>query len=485
VNWDSTPDPYRGEIPLLQTQTISENETNENKKWYDDLQKCRADPQEFVFQRTVMMSMVNRHRLIYGEDGVLDFAVERPWTCSPMPTRALRESEGKHLPQARPDVAIAFRTTALMGRGSLARLPGPLRNVVCYEGKSNAHKRRAFHFFMIESKNTWKTILDPVSQYQALNSASQSLHNMYEFFNEAGPEHLAGFFEKVRVFTAVSTTEGIIIRIHRACLARDFRREDPSHEDFSDPQFPILPGYPLQFEYDVYFKANTDEFTYEKVSAALETIMIKYGAGTLLGLLKNAAKDVVNKFASKEEYRSEHYYSHNQKPPGRQKRGKSNNDYAGQGNTEQSTSAPSQASRTTAQSSSHGPSQGGVYQHCQNIIEMHRLSEQSRSRTEAGAEHDSPTPTPTTPRQTAGPDPNASLSENFGIGLNVDDSAQSNIEQPRPATEPVQSDALRPRQPAGKRREVPGSEAVGDQPPAQSTRSKRSKNKHQPNSSLR
>ena len=71
---------------------------------------------------------------------------------------------------------------------------GPLRNVVCYEGKSNAHKRRAFHSLTIESKNAWKIILDPVSQYQALNSASQSLHNMYEFFDEAGPKHLAKSF---------------------------------------------------------------------------------------------------------------------------------------------------------------------------------------------------------------------------------------------------------------------------------------------------
>ena len=481
VNWDSTPDPFLEATPLLQNQSLPENGTDEEKKWDDDLQKCRVDPQELVFQRTVMMSMVNRHRFIYGDNGVLDFAVERPWTCLPMPTRALRESGGKYLPQPRPDIAIAFRTTALMDGGSYLHLPGPLRNVICYEGKANAHKRRAFHFFMIESKNTYKTILDPGSQYQVLNSASQSLHNMYEFFNEAGPKHLARFFDKVRVFTAVSTTEGIIIRIHRACLARKFRGKDTS--DLPAAQFPILPDYPLQFEYDVYFKATADNFTHEKVSAALEIIMIEYGAGVLLGLLKDAAKVVAEKFTSQEEHRSQHYYSHQMKRKSSKKKGKSNNNNLGQDSTEQSTSALSRTSWTTAQSCSRDPNQEKLYR--ENIEAMHKFNEESRSRTSAGAEDGSPTPTPTTPRQTTVPDPNASLSENFGIGLSVNDSARYDVEQPRPAAVPSQSEALPPRQPVGKRRGIPGSEVVGDQPPAQSTRSKRSKNRHEPNSSLR
>lgn len=479
VNWDSTPDPFRGTMSFLQAQAFSVNGTDEKKKWDDDLKKCRADPQEFVFQRTVMMSMVNRHRLIYGDNGVLDFAVERAWTCLPMPTKALRESDGKHLPQPKPDIAIAFRTDALMDNGTLQNLPGPLRNVICYEGKARAHKRRAFHFFIIESKNKYRTILDPGSQYQVLNSASQSLHNMYEFFNEAGPKHLAKFFDEVRVFSAVSTSEGIIIRIHRACLARNFRGKDTSHQEFPAPQFPILPDYPLQFEYDICFQATANNFTYEKVTGALETIMIKYGAEKLLGLLKGAAKDVIDKFTDREERRSQHYYSHQQKRHSGKNKGKSNNNNnnnsnnVGQDSTEQGTSAPSRTSSTTAQSSRHDPDQERIYR--ENIEAMHRLNGGTFSRTEAGAEDGSPTPTQSTTRQTTGPDPNASLSENFGLGLSVDDSAQSDVEQPRPAAAPSQSDALPPRRPVGKRRGVPGSEVAGDQPPAYSTRSKRSK----------
>lgn len=310
VNWRPRSDPYHKTIASLQTQIIPENDVDGNSKWQDDLDKCRFDPQEFVFQRTVMMSMINRHRFIYGKHGVLDFAVERPWTCSPMPTRALEEADGKSLPMSQPDIAIAFRTAALMDVGSYEYLPRQLRNVVCYEGIAEAHQFRAFHFFMIEAKNTYKSILDPVSQYQVLNSASQSLHNMYEFFNEAGPEHLASFFDKVRVFTAVSTTEGIIIRIHRACLVGDFRNESISQQNLPAPKFPILPDYPLQFEYDIYLKAIADAFSREQVLSALETIMIKYGAGILLKTLKDAADDVIKKFRARREERPKHYYSH-------------------------------------------------------------------------------------------------------------------------------------------------------------------------------
>ncbi|KAG8159425.1 hypothetical protein KVR01_011086 [Diaporthe batatas] len=484
VNWNATTDPFRQEILLLQTQTGRQGESDDNRKWNDDLEKCRVDPQEFVFQRTLMMSMVDRHRLIYGSRGVLDFAVERPWNCSPMPTRAFLETDGKHLPKAKPDIAIAFRTTTLMDTGSFEYLPEPLQNIMCYEGKANAQQLRAFHFFMIESKNSWKTLLEPVSQYQALNGASQSLHNMYEFFNEAGPKHLAKFFDEVRVFTAVSTTEGIIIRVHRACLARNLRDKDST---IPVPKHPILPDYPLQFEYDIYHMIKSDDFTQGTVAAALETVMIQYGVEQLFKLLKDAADDVVKKFEAKREHRSKYYYSHGQIPKDPKTKAQPKNGQAGQESTSQSTSAASRTSRATPQSSSQGPAQEEFYPHIQNIEEMHKLNKESSSRSaQARSEHDSPTPTPTTPpRHIAGPDPNASLSENFGSGFHVDDSARSEAEQPGPAAAPSQSGALPPRHLGGKRRGVPGDEAAEGQTRAHFTRSKRSKNQHGPDSLLR
>ena len=470
VNWNPWHDSYREGTPSLQIPANPEKEVDENKKWNDDLQKCRVDPQEYVFQRTVMMSMINRHRFIYGEGSVLDFAVERPWTCSPMPTRALEEPDGRHLPQSQPDMAIAFRTTALMTSGHYDYLPRQLRNVVCYEGIGTAHKQRAFHFLMIEAKNTYKSTLDPVSKYQVLNSASQSLHNMYEFFNEAGPRHLANFFDKVRVFTAVSTTEGIIIRIHRAYLAGDPYKEKPSHRDRPPPKEPILDDYPLQFEYDIFLEERDKSFTHEKVVSALETIMVKYGVGRLLGIVKEAADDVIKKFKGQKKTRSKHHYSHHQRAHRPSRRGNFGGINASRHN-EQSIHGPSETSQTTGRISTQDSVLRQLYlQNIEQMQELRKLNEASRSRSEDGIEPGSPTPTPATPRQTAGLDPSASLSENFETGLSVTDDARSHIEQ----TVPSRSDASPPQQRVSKRRGVPESEVTEHRPSVRSSRDSRS-----------
>ncbi|KAJ0122265.1 hypothetical protein J7T55_002777 [Diaporthe amygdali] len=467
VNWYPWPDPYRTVIESLPTSNheaaipslSTDDEEEKNKKWDDDLAKCRLDPQEFVFQRTVMMSMVNRHRFIYDTKGVLDFAVERVWTCSPMPTRALLEEDGKTLPMSQPDISIAFRRTAVIN-DHYETLPPTVRQLVCYEGLKAAQQLRAFHFFAIEAKNTYKSLRDPVSQFQVLNTASQSLHNMYEFFNEAGPEHLANFFDKVRVFTAVSTTDGIIIRVHRACLTREFRGANPSHPDLPPPKDHIVPDYPLQFEYDIYFEAHANDFTRKTVLSTLEKIIINYGAGKLLGLLQNAAKVVAKNFKAHKLKRKKHYYSHHQNSE--KKGGKS-------------TPAPSHISQVTAETSNHGSLQQELYS--KNIQLMHTLNKTSSSRINDDPEHEPPASTPPTSEQILVRDPNASLSENFESGLNVDDPVRSSAEQPRPATVPSQRDALPPRQPAGKRREVHGSEVAGHQPRARSSRPTRSNKK--------
>lgn len=102
---------------------------------------------------------------------------------------------------------------------------------------------------------------------------------------------------------------------------------------------------------------------------------------------------------------------------------------------------------------------------------MQALNKGSDSRTEDRTQRGSLTPTLGTAQRTAAPDPNASLSENFGAGFTVDDHERPDDEQPGPAAARSQSNALPPPKPVGKRRGVPGSEAVGDQPTARTTRS--------------
>jgi len=77
--------------------------------WQKDLEKCQKQVQEPIFQRTILLSMINRYRLFYGtEQSILEFAVETPWTYLPMPTYAERWGKG-FLTCPKPDLAVGFR----------------------------------------------------------------------------------------------------------------------------------------------------------------------------------------------------------------------------------------------------------------------------------------------------------------------------------------------------------------------------------------
>jgi hypothetical protein len=75
----------------------SAQETNGQREshgelWVLDQEKCKDGSNEALFQRTLMMSLISRHCLIYTTDPssprYLDFSVEELWSCPPIPTRA-------------------------------------------------------------------------------------------------------------------------------------------------------------------------------------------------------------------------------------------------------------------------------------------------------------------------------------------------------------------------------------------------------------
>ncbi len=72
---------------------------------------------------------------------------------------------------------------------------------------------------------------DIAGKHQSLNNTSLALHNMYEFFKDAGPNHEKKFFPKVRFFSVVASTEGLNIRIRRAT-------REPSHISLIMPERP-------------------------------------------------------------------------------------------------------------------------------------------------------------------------------------------------------------------------------------------------------
>ena len=224
-----------------------------------------------------------------------------------MPTRALDRGD-RLLPRPKPDLCVCFRTYELIPRSSMAEMPTATRSLITFEGNN---PERAFPFLTIEGKKSFITPDDPTALCQSLNNASQALHNMYEFFREANDEET--FFEKIRFFSAAAMSKGIRVRIHRAV------RIDPERSDNKFNR--IKPDYPLQFEYEEFSKADSNEYERQKVVDVFENIIWGYGP-ELFSLLHKAAKEIAEKFKNDkglQKQRSETYYRHGQEG-GRSKR---------------------------------------------------------------------------------------------------------------------------------------------------------------------
>jgi hypothetical protein len=284
-------DPQSDCIKLLEpgesVETDGERESH-GQLWALDQAKCNKGSNEALFQRTLMMSLIARHRLIYARDPtpqcLLDFSVEESWGCPAMPTRAYWKGES-FLTQPKPDLAVCFDRKALIPDHLWNDMPRATKRLACYESADEIGGARVFHFFTIEAKKAKTSTGDTVGMRQSLNNSSQALHNMFEFFREAGPQHEDTFFAKVRFFSVVASTEGLAIRTHRAT-------REPANG--SDQGF-IIPEYPLRFEYREFCSVPRDKFERKTVLEAFEKILLGYGAKELHVLLHNAAKDIVEK----------------------------------------------------------------------------------------------------------------------------------------------------------------------------------------------
>jgi hypothetical protein len=161
------------------------------------------------------MFLIARHCLIYRPykiDGkgkrCLDFSVEEPWTCWPMPTRAY-EKKINFLTQPKPDLAVGVVRDAIISDYLWNNMPESTQQLACYE-----KSERIFHFCTIKAKKSFLSPDDIVARNQSLNNASQALYNMFEFFQDTGEDHTKKFFDHVRFFSVVVSTEGLTIRIH-------------------------------------------------------------------------------------------------------------------------------------------------------------------------------------------------------------------------------------------------------------------------------
>ena len=286
-------DSYIDQIQLLTPgksfpETKEETESHE-QLWKLDQAKCNQGSNEALFQRTLMMSLIARHHLIYDNGTTkrcsLDFSVEETWTCPPMPTRAFWKN-AQFLTMPKPDLAICFRRQAVMPDQLWYEMPKAITALACYENTGTEGERRVFHFLTIEAKKAATSTDDIKAKFQGLNNASQALHNIFEFFREAGQEKT--FFSKVRFFSVVASTEGLIIRIHRAIRVA-------SKESGVGFMMKDRPEYPLAFEHQVFSRIQKEYFERETVSETFEKIMIGYGENVLQPLLFGATKAIMAK----------------------------------------------------------------------------------------------------------------------------------------------------------------------------------------------
>lgn len=294
-NPSSDPDPRSDEINALNPENFLP-ETMDQQRCHDELWrfdkvKCTANSSEALFQSTLMISLIARHTSVYqqgtGKTPVLDFSVEEPWQCPPMPTKAVWRAQrdrvkqafdGNFLTQPKPDLSLCFNRESVISNDIWRTLAAPTKALACFEAIEPGTPR-IFHFLTIEAKKAMLDIGATKAKYQSLNNASQALHNMYEFFNDAGSDHRKIFFDKVRFFSVVSSTNGMLVRIHRAVeISEDV-----------DPRSLIMPDQPkyrLKFEYKEFARIN--EYSREKVLKIFRKIL-KYAVEDLGELIKAAA----------------------------------------------------------------------------------------------------------------------------------------------------------------------------------------------------
>jgi hypothetical protein len=256
-----------GAILLTSGQSCS---AKEEQDWTNDLLKCEVSD-EAIFQRTIMMDMINRHQLA----DTLDYTCESQWTCpSSMPHR--NSELANRMPRPKPDLAVAFKADSLLSTFQQEDLD-KWRSIMCPESSKEVKRNRAFHFLSVEVKGASGQLANWTAHRQNFNTATQALHNIYFFMERAGEEMLAAFYEKVRFYSIVATSGIFHVRVHRAIELEKGRIEK---------------SYPLGFMYDVVHHHAGSGYTKTEAMGIIKNILIEYGVTILQPLLKQALEKV-------------------------------------------------------------------------------------------------------------------------------------------------------------------------------------------------
>ncbi len=245
------------------------------ERWKFDKSRC-ARSNEAKFQRTVMMDILDRHKLNENTD----YDCEAPWHSRRFPCRDC-SAEQCRISMPTPDLAVGFRSNSLLMDDEVSVAWTRLKSLeghIFPEGTTLHQKDRAFHFFSMEVKGKRGTLDNKTAQAQNLNTASQALYNIYRCMKEANELNL--FFEEIRVFSAVATVEGFWLRVHRAIKVNERQHNNKD--------------YPIGFEFDEVIELGKS-YTRKRVSGIVANVLLKYGVEKLHPIMKRIVKILLDR----------------------------------------------------------------------------------------------------------------------------------------------------------------------------------------------
>ncbi|KAI0187718.1 hypothetical protein EV127DRAFT_513500 [Xylaria flabelliformis] len=234
-----------------------------NKEFENDLERCKTPSNAAVFQRTIMMSIIDRSHL----KSTFDFNCGGHWSLQgnhPLPSTG---DPRDLIAGPRPDLAIFFRFDYLVERELHNQaIPTGLHSCM----NPDDHLGRCFPFLFIE--NGCGGDIEP-AVLANLHSASQALYNIYMWMAKA--DHQAAFFKDVRLFSFAINTQQVIARAHRAV--------------------PVTVGGQtgLEFYYDELNANSQFYYTRDSICTFIHNILIDYAESKLLGVIKAAVEKVL------------------------------------------------------------------------------------------------------------------------------------------------------------------------------------------------
>ena len=257
----------------LCSNTESESETSgpetsalDEARWQMDMKVCLGS-NEAMFQRTIMMTILNRYEL----DDKLTYVCEAPWVSKRFPCGDCKPGLCR-VSQPQPDLVVAFKPTSILPEGKRAADFAKLRSHTGHifpEGEDARKIRRAFPFFAVEVKGRRGALDNAGAEAQNLNTASQALFNIYRCMQDT--KDTERFFEDVRFFSAIATTQGFWLRVHRPVLLDE---DQCNNED-----------YPIGFDFEEVIAIN-NTYTRSQANRIVYNVLFKYGVKKLFPILR-------------------------------------------------------------------------------------------------------------------------------------------------------------------------------------------------------